>query len=164
MSQQVLLHSAATQLLTFLPAISLFLRDGRKRTVFIDCARSCAIQLYSPSWKSHVATPKPEEIFRIPGMYKLCQLSAVFSSHFLSRTLDKIFKNNFFLLPTQFGRCINAKKIILTMESPFKWSLIMKFLRYTEGCMGAQTSAFALVFLTKGLEPKLITRSQNVRI
>ena len=97
--QQVLLHPAATQFLTFLPAISLFLRDGRKRAIFIAipyCSRSCAIQLYnySPSWKSHVAPPKPEEIFRMPGMYKLCQLSAVFSSHFLGRTLSK---NNFFI-------------------------------------------------------------------
>ena len=47
-SQQVLLRPAATQFLTILPAISLFLRDGRKRAVFIVipyCAHSCAIQL-----------------------------------------------------------------------------------------------------------------------
>ena len=47
-SRQVLLHPAATQCLTILPAISLFLRDRRKRAVFIAipyCARSCAIQL-----------------------------------------------------------------------------------------------------------------------
>ena len=42
-------------------------------------------------------------------MYKLCQLSAVFSSCFLGRTLDKK-SQTFFLLPTQFGHCINAKK------------------------------------------------------
>ena len=61
MSRQVLLHSAATQFLTILPAISLFLRDGRKRAVFIAipyCARSCTIQLYSPSWTSYIAPPK----------------------------------------------------------------------------------------------------------
>ena len=65
----------------------------------------------SPSWTSHVALTKPEEIFRMPGMYKLCQLSAVFSSRFLGRTLDKKIQK-FFLLPTQFGHCINGKKKI----------------------------------------------------
>ena len=47
-SRQVLLHPAATQFLTILPAISLFHRDGRKLAVFIAipyCVRSCAIQL-----------------------------------------------------------------------------------------------------------------------
>ena len=47
-SRQVLLHPDATQFLTILPAISLFLRDRRKLAVFIAipyCVRSCDIQL-----------------------------------------------------------------------------------------------------------------------
>ena len=86
-SRQVFLHPATTQFITILSAISLFPRDGRTRAVFYTYSllRTFMRHLASPSWTLHIAPLKLQEIFRMPGMYKLYQLSTVFSSCFLAR-------------------------------------------------------------------------------
>ena len=124
--RQVLLHPAATQFITILSTISLFLRDGRKWAAFYSYSllRTFVLHLASPSCTSHVVPPKPEEIFIMPGMYKLYQLFTVFSSRFLGRIQDKFFFITYSVWTLHW--CKKKYIYILTMSLPLINTTIKK--------------------------------------